>query len=156
MHIIKPILSTLTLVGALSGCGLLNAVPHYKLDIPQGNEVTADKVAGLKAGMTRNQVRFLLGTPLLADPFHATRWDYVYSDAKGGQLQRRHALAVFFEDDRLVRWEGDTLPAPPAKPETRLDAAPKAEAQTLSAERDPAEAEPGSELEVKPIVDKEF
>ncbi|WP_051279009.1 outer membrane protein assembly factor BamE [Chitinilyticum aquatile] len=97
----------------LSGCGVLNALSPYKLDIPQGNEVTADQVAQLKAGMSRGQVRFLLGTPLLQDPFHSDRWDYVYSDARGGSLKRHFAFTVFFDGDTLTRWQGSTLPVDP-------------------------------------------
>ncbi|GAA5784765.1 outer membrane protein assembly factor BamE [Chitiniphilus shinanonensis] len=156
MQTIKPILLTLTLVGALSGCGLLNAVPHYKLDIPQGNQVTADKVAGLKEGMSHNQVRFLLGTPLLNDPFHADRWDYVYSDAKGGKLLTRHVFTVFFEGDRLVRWEGETLPAAPDTT-LRMTSEPKKEdAAVIGSEINPGSPGTTKDVEVKPIIDKDF
>ncbi|TJZ65222.1 outer membrane protein assembly factor BamE [Chitiniphilus eburneus] len=152
----KPILLTLTLVGALSGCGLLNAVPHYKLDIPQGNEITADKVSGLKEGMSRNQVRFLLGTPLLTDPFHSDRWDYVYSDAKGGKLQRHFVFTVFFEGDSLVRWQGDTLPAAPDTT-LRMTSEPKKEdTDTFGSELNPGSPGTTKDVEVKPIIDKDF
>ncbi|MBE9610669.1 outer membrane protein assembly factor BamE [Chitinilyticum piscinae] len=97
----------------LSGCGALNWLSPYKLDIPQGNEVTADQVEQLKAGMSRGQVRFLLGTPLLQDSFHSERWDYVYSDARGGSIRERFALALYFDGDALSRWEGTSLPADP-------------------------------------------
>jgi len=81
------------------------------MDIPQGNAVTEDAVANLKPGMTRAQVRFVLGTPLLADPFHANRWDYVYEVSKAGQLVERKHLTVYFDGDKMTRYEGAALPA---------------------------------------------
>lgn len=102
------------------GCTFPNVVSPYKLDIPQGNAITADQVAKLKPGMTRAQVRFILGSPLLADPFHTNRWDYVFTDARNSQLLQKKTFAVFFENDKLTRFEGDTLPA--AKPILTLGA----------------------------------
>ncbi|WP_293763204.1 outer membrane protein assembly factor BamE [uncultured Aquitalea sp.] len=99
---------------ALSGCSSMNPLnwisPH-KMEIQQGNYVTADAVAKLKPGMTRSQVRFLLGTPLLTDAFHANRWDYPYQDTKQGKLVSNKLLTVYFEGDTMVRVEGDSQPA---------------------------------------------
>lgn len=106
----KSLISITVIAGALHGCSLADRFV-YKLDIPQGNEVTADAVARLKPGMSRSQVKFLLGTPLLADPFHANRWDYVYRDSKAGELKDQKRFVVFFEGDKLSRFEGETLPA---------------------------------------------
>ncbi|WP_148716239.1 outer membrane protein assembly factor BamE [Chitinolyticbacter meiyuanensis] len=155
MHIIKPTLLSLALAALLAGCGTLNAVPHYKLDIPQGNEVTADKADQLKVGMTRSQVRFLLGTPLLNDPFHADRWDYVYSDAKGGKLQQKKALSIFFDGDSVARWQGDTLPAVADQRAIKLAPDQKKD-DTMSSEINPGAAGTGKDVEVKPLLDKEF
>jgi outer membrane protein assembly factor BamE len=110
MHI-KPILLALAAATVLAGCNVANVLTPYKLAIPQGNEVTQDQVAQLKEGMTRNQVKFVLGTPLLTDPFHADRWDYLYTDAKGGSLREKHTFHVVFEGDKLKSWAGDVLPA---------------------------------------------
>ena len=99
---------------ALSGCTSMNPVhwiSPYKMEIQQGNYVTADAVAKLKPGMTRSQVRFLLGTPLLTDAFHSNRWDYPYQDTKQGQLVDKKLLTVFFEGDTMVRVEGSAQPA---------------------------------------------
>ncbi|SMC26270.1 Beta-barrel assembly machine subunit BamE [Andreprevotia lacus DSM 23236] len=106
---VKHALALLSAAMLLSAC---NAITPYKLDIPQGNEVTADQVTLLKVGMTRTQARFVLGTPLLTDPFHANRWDYILSNAKGGKLIEKKTFTVFFEGDTVSRWEGETLPAP--------------------------------------------
>ncbi|HSQ05349.1 MAG TPA: outer membrane protein assembly factor BamE, partial [Burkholderiales bacterium] len=72
---------TALLLLLLAGCSRVPMLPNltpYKIDVQQGNYITQDMVAKLKPGMTRSQVRFILGTPLIADPFHAQRWDYLY------------------------------------------------------------------------------
>jgi len=88
----------------LSGCGIL---APYRIDIQQGNFVSQDMVAQLKPGMTKEQVRFVLGTPLVTDIFHAERWDYVYTlERRGAPRQQRH-LAVYFLDGKLARLDGE-------------------------------------------------
>lgn len=103
-----------------AGCTFPNVVSPYKLDIPQGNAVTQDMVEQLKPGMTRAQVRFILGSPLLVDPFRTDRWDYVYTDARNSKLVEKKTFTVFFDQDKLTRFEGDALPA--AKPIPVLNA----------------------------------
>lgn len=94
-----------------------SAITPYRIDIRQGNYITQDMVAQLKPGMTRDQVRFILGTPLVADIFHADRWDYIYSFKPGrGEMQLRR-LAVFFEDSKLTRVSGDVVGAEPGEAE---------------------------------------
>src|SRR5262249_47982648 len=87
-----------------------SCIHPYSPEIPQGNIVTQEMVDKLKLGMTKNQVRFVLGTPLINDPFHPNRWDYVYRFQKewNAPAEQRH-LAVIFETDALVRWEGEAL-----------------------------------------------
>ncbi|MFY9327546.1 MAG: outer membrane protein assembly factor BamE [Georgfuchsia sp.] len=85
----------------------------YHLDIRQGNFVTQEMASQLKPGQTREQVRFILGTPLLTDPFHGNRWDYVYRyDSGKGEVQQRN-LSVYFQDDKLLRVDGDVVAANP-------------------------------------------
>ncbi|WP_262488386.1 outer membrane protein assembly factor BamE [Iodobacter fluviatilis] len=108
----KVLILLLPIALATSACSVANFLTPYKLDIPQGNEITADQVAKLKTGMTHSQVRFLLGTPLLTDPFHANRWDYLYSDARAGVLRDKKSYVLIFEGDSLVSFSGETLPAP--------------------------------------------
>ena len=91
----------------LAGCML---APH-KIDIQQGNYVDQAMVAKLKPEMTRSQVRFILGTPLIADAFHPNRWDYVYLTGKANNVQTRHKITVVFDGDKLKRVEGDLVPA---------------------------------------------
>lgn len=102
----------LILLALLSGCTL------YKAEIQQGNVVTPEMLDNLKLGMTKRQVVFLLGTPLITDPFHAQRWDYFYSLGKaGGKPERRH-FTVHFKDDTVVGVDGDLAPERLKKPAT--------------------------------------
>src|SRR5262245_10859588 len=108
----------LLVVLLLAGCSsrpqvLLPTFKPYKMDIQQGNFVTQDMVAKLQPGMTRSQVRFALGTPLVVDPFRADRWDYVYMYQKAGVVTEHRKVIVVFKDDKLVRIEGDVVPAAP-------------------------------------------
>lgn len=102
----------------LAGCSSVPILPGlkpYRIDVPQGNFVTQDMVAMLKPGMTRSQVRFALGTPLVVDPFRNDRWDYFYMLHKAGELAERRVVTVVFKGDELLRIEGDVVVAPAAK-----------------------------------------
>lgn len=101
---------------ALAGCESARTwVPPimqpYRPDVQQGNVVTQEMIDQLRQGMTREQVRFLLGTPMLASVFHPERWDYVYylKRGKGGEVQRRQ-LTVQFKDNRLESFRADEMP----------------------------------------------
>ncbi|WP_435104397.1 outer membrane protein assembly factor BamE [Arhodomonas sp. AD133] len=96
----------------LGGCSI-NRVPFvYDPDLQQGTLIEQADVAQLEPGMSRDQVRFLLGTPTVDDPFHAQRWDYVYyfvpGDDLGGEPAHRQ-LTVFFDGDELVGAEGSFI-----------------------------------------------
>ena len=106
------------LVSALlvAGCqgSILPFIPSmtaYRIDIQQGNVVTQDMVAKLQLGMTRSQVRYVLGTPLVTDIFHPDRWDYVYRLEQGGRLVEHRRIVAIFSSDKLLRIEGDVVPA---------------------------------------------
>ena len=102
-----------------AACGRMPSVPGltpYKVEIQQGNYVTQDMVEKLKPGMTRSQVRFALGTPLVTDPFHNDRWDYVYVLQKKGVVTEQRRIVVIFSDDKLLRIDGDVRPADGEKP----------------------------------------
>jgi len=103
----------LILAAALAGCGVprIPGVTPYKMEVQQGNFVSQDMVAQLKAGMSKDQVRSTLGTPLLIDIFHGERWDYVYSRELPNGAREQRKLVVFFEDGKLVRVDGDVVPA---------------------------------------------
>ncbi|HEY4372629.1 MAG TPA: outer membrane protein assembly factor BamE [Burkholderiales bacterium] len=92
-----------------------NVITPYRMDIQQGNFVTTDMVDKLQKGQTQQQVRFILGTPLLTDAFHAQRWDYVFRSSKGWNDPEQHRLTVYFDDGgKLDRWVADDVPPPKA------------------------------------------
>jgi outer membrane protein assembly factor BamE len=82
----------------------------YRPDIQQGNFVSAEMLSQLKVGQTREQVRFLLGTPMLMDMFHADRWDFPFYLARGNGELTTSRVTVFFKDDVVERFEGGNLP----------------------------------------------
>ncbi|MGA8049829.1 MAG: outer membrane protein assembly factor BamE [Burkholderiales bacterium] len=96
---------------ALSGCGTIyHAIGTYRIDIQQGNNVSNEMVRQLKLGMSKEQVRFVLGTPLVTDIFHSDRWDYVYyhKPQNSNQVEKRK-LTVFFKDGKLAQIERDAV-----------------------------------------------
>ncbi len=116
---------------ACSGNSFLSYLPEpYKLTIQQGNVLTQEMVEKLKPGMTKAQVRFVLGTPPITDMFHADRWDYVYIVKNGHKVKDERKLALFFEKDLLARVSGDVaamtqkdqteIAAKPVKPPTEI------------------------------------
>jgi len=115
----------LLLLSACSGwSNPIDALRPYKIDIQQGNVISQEMLDKLKPGMTPSQVRFILGTPLVEDPFHPERWDYVYRYVKSGKLTEHRRVSILFADDKLKGIVGDvvaagrTTPAAPAgKPE---------------------------------------
>ena len=132
-------------------------VTPYRMVIQQGNFISQEMVAQLKPGMTKEQVRFVLGTPLVTDIFHADRWDYVFfRETADGKREQRN-LSVLFEDSKLVRVLGDLMPPEGAvrssgfetqlKPDTKAKPAVKQEAEAAAKadEAPPAEEkkEPG-------------
>lgn len=86
----------------LSGCSSLLPEPH-KIDIQQGNRVKAEDLAKIKPGMNKEQVKFVLGTPLLQDTFHLNRWDYLFYLKPGAHDPRQSRVSLFFEGDELVK-----------------------------------------------------
>ena len=86
-------------------------VTPYQVEVVQGNFISAEQARALQKGMTRTQVRDILGSPLLASMFHADRWDYVFTIRRKGVDLPPKRLAVFFKDGLLVRSEGDTMPS---------------------------------------------
>ncbi len=105
-----PMRKVLPLVLLLAGCNYVPSIPGlsaHKIDIQQGNYVTQDMVDKLKPGMSRSQVRFALGTPLVTDLFHPDRWDYVYVSQRKGRVVAQRRIIVVFQDDKLLRVEGE-------------------------------------------------
>ena len=84
--------------------------PH-KIEIRQGNLVTPEMREKLKVGMSRLQVRAVLGTPLINDPFHASRWDYIYRLEQKGKIVEQQRLTLYFDNDNLARIDESNMPA---------------------------------------------
>ncbi len=85
----------------------------YRMDIQQGNRLEDDAVAQVEVGMSQSAVQFLLGTPMLADPFHADRWDYPYYLRRGRSADAEQAwVVIYFEDGRVTRIDRDVTLAP--------------------------------------------
>ncbi len=143
----KLMLASLTFVGlfALAGCSFPGV---YKVDIQQGNVVTQDMIDQLRPGMTRQQVRFIMGNPLITDTFHPNRWDYLYSIQPGGsQRQQERVSLVFNANDQLAGLAGDFMPGV-SRDEQILGRQPQAPSTPAAKPRQPEERPaPGSLLE---------
>lgn len=99
----KPLHLLLPLILLVSAC-------VYRQDIPQGNFFKPEDVARLEPGMTREQVQFVMGTPMISDPFHPDRWDYVfYNDSQTEARNVRQRVTVFFDGERLERIEKEGI-----------------------------------------------
>jgi outer membrane protein assembly factor BamE len=110
--------SVLALAGVLSGCealqrtdSLVGFITPYRIDIVQGNAITKEQAAAIKPGLSRLQVRDVLGTPLVADPFHANRWDYIFTLRRPGTEVQRRSVIVTFEGDVVKSIVAPDLPS---------------------------------------------
>lgn len=125
MHLLSAFQSPVCKLGlaalalsSVAACGTFNnasgriasIVSPYKIDIVQGNFVSKEQADALNVGMTRAQVRDILGTPLLASMFHADRWDYVFTFQRQGAQPQARKVSVYFTGNTLARFEADTLP----------------------------------------------
>lgn len=116
MHRLAPALASLLAVGGCaslqSSDSFLGVITPYRIEIVQGNVVTKEQADAVKVGMSRAQVRDILGSPLLTDPFHADRWDYLFTIKRPGAQPQRRSLVARFEGDRLAALEApDDLPS---------------------------------------------
>jgi outer membrane protein assembly factor BamE len=117
----SPVLAPVALVLcalALVGCqslertdSFMGFITPYRIDIVQGNAITKEQAALIKPGLSRLQVRDVLGTPLLADPFHANRWDYLFTMRRPGTEAQRRSVIVRFENDKVASIEAPDLPS---------------------------------------------
>lgn len=124
-------LPALVIVVLLGGCAgrqpdaaddrpLIPALAPYRMDIRQGNVVDAAMLARLQLGMSREQVRTLMGTPQLIDPFNPNRWDYTFTERKGYQPRVQRSISLYFSGDRLQRVAGDVQPVADAREKNLL------------------------------------
>lgn len=126
---VKAGLAVAALTITLTGCASDKWGFPYRASVQQGNWITQEQVALLQVGMTREQVRFALGSPTLTSVLHANRWDYPYYFKPGYGAAQERKFTVWFENDRLTRWAGDEQPelqpfqidTPNAVPETPVE-----------------------------------
>jgi len=111
----KKIFPVLVLSVLLSACGTwrnpIERISPHKIPVQQGNAISQEQIAKLKPGMSPSQVRFVLGTPLVVDPFRNNRWDYVYRLEEGSKPVQQRRVTVIFENGMLKGIEGDIQPA---------------------------------------------
>jgi outer membrane protein assembly factor BamE len=100
------------LLSACANIGSMDFPGVYKIGLPQGNIITQEMIDQLRPGMTKRQVVFVMGTPLVRDPFNQDRWDYIYSFQPGGGERGQERVSVNFVEDALVSFTGDFTPTP--------------------------------------------
>jgi len=105
------------LIGGLSGCQApdgtrsIGPLKIYRMEVVQGNVVTREAWSQVRNGLTRDQVRMLLGSPLIADAFHQDRWDYAFTLRRPGNTLQQYRVTVYFTQDKVARFEGADLPS---------------------------------------------
>jgi outer membrane protein assembly factor BamE len=107
---VKAAIAIAAIAAALSGCASGKWGFPYIAPVQQGNWITSEQVSLLRPGMTREQVRFALGSPTLTSVLHADRWDYPYYYKPGYGAAQERKFTVFFDNDKVTRWEGDKQP----------------------------------------------
>jgi outer membrane protein assembly factor BamE len=107
---LKAAIAVAAIATALAGCSSGKWGFPYKAPVQQGNWITSEQVALLRTGMTREQVRFALGSPTLTSVLHADRWDYPYYYKPGYGAVQERKFTVWFDNDKVARWDGDKQP----------------------------------------------
>jgi outer membrane protein assembly factor BamE len=116
---VRIVLAAAAAVALLAGCGsfdgasqrIASSFTPYRVEVVQGNFISREQVEALQKGMTREQVRSVLGTPLVTSVFHDARWDYVFTLRRQGVQPQQRRLTVYFQGEALDRFEGDTMPS---------------------------------------------
>jgi outer membrane protein assembly factor BamE len=116
-----------TVFTSITACSSLRFPGVYRIKIEQGNYIEEEMVEQLVKGMTRRQVRYVMGSPLVKDSFNRERWDYYYTVSRNNEVLKEYQFSVFFEGDLLTRWEGDYEPSKESVKETQEEALKAAE-----------------------------
>ncbi len=141
----RALVLLLPLVAACSSApDITSRLTPYRIDVRQGNYVTQEMVAQLKPGLSKDQVRFILGTPLVTDLFHADRWDYVYRFQPGHGEGQQRRLIVYFAEGKLARVSGDVVT------ETQSATEPQPAAASARVIDIPGEPSAGAKQDAKP------
>lgn len=139
MKIITRLLLLLVSASLISCSTIPDHLPGvYRLDIEQGNIIDQTMIDELRPNMTKRQVLYILGSPMLIDVFHQKRWDYIYSKQPGGEARQQQRISLFFKDDTLVGVQGDyrpsTLPVARVKTDTTVNVPKRKEKKTVFGE----------------------
>ena len=159
-HWLTRCAAVLLLAATAAGCAdtahrMVSAVTPYKVEVVQGNFISREQVAALQPGMGRQQVRDILGTPLMASVFHADRWEYVFSLKRPGLEAQSRRLTVFFKENVLERTEGDEMPSEAEfvaslSSKVGQPKVPQLEATEAQLARFPARPAPAAPLDAQP------
>lgn len=134
-------------------CGAaLPTIKPYKLDVQQGNVVTSKMLLQLRPGMTKSQVRFIMGTPLVQDSFHGNRWDYVYQMREGGKVTEQRRVILDFESELLKKVRGDVIAA--GSEQSKLDNKFDIKSNENEAQTGTRVITPGKKVEEKSLLGK--
>ncbi|AVO51070.1 outer membrane protein assembly factor BamE [Melaminivora suipulveris] len=152
--------AALLLAAGVAGCAgtanrMVSAITPYKVEVVQGNFISSEQVAALKPGMGRQQVREILGTPLMTSVFHSDRWEYVFTLKRPGVEVQSRRLTVFFKDNVLERTEGDEMPSEAEfvaslSSKVANPKVPQLEATEAQLDRIPARPAPAAPLDAQP------
>ncbi len=122
MKIIHTALILAAILTSVTACSSLRFPGVYRIKIEQGNYIEEDMVSQLVKGMTRRQVRYVMGSPLIKDSFNRDRWDYYYNVRRNNEVLKEYQFSVFFEGDLLTHWDGDYEPSKDSAKETQEEA----------------------------------
>jgi outer membrane protein assembly factor BamE len=118
MRLIRSIACSVSVAALLGACSLsprgekfFGFLTPYRVEVVQGNVVTSEMISLIQPGMTRDQVKEFLGSPLITDAFHADRWDYVFTIRRAGAPAQRRVVTVYFDGDKLSRYVAPDLPS---------------------------------------------
>lgn len=141
-------LSLVTIIFAsLTGCSYFQFPGVHKIYVQQGHIITQEMIGQLEPGMTKRQVRYVLGTPLLEDGFQQDRWDYHYSLRRGDNTLRKRHMTVYFENDQMTRYEGDAVRPEESDGDTPLVPTNIEGDSQPEPDRDPNEQDPDPDTE---------
>lgn len=127
------LISLTALLALIAGCSSFEFPWVHKYDIQQGNIITQEMIDQLKPGMTKRQVRYVMGTPLVHDLFTEDRWDYYYGERKAGGDKFQERVTIFFKDDVMTNFTGDYRPSPPVVEEAAAETPAQAKAAATDA-----------------------
>ena len=137
----------------LAGCSSLKYPNVHKLTILQGNILNQDMIDQLRPGLSRSQVRYILGTPLIANTFDQSRWDYYYSVKRPGRDELRERISIYFADDKLSYFTGDYLPSSVAAAMEKSETVDLENQSATSSSLEAFSVEPSTDIQPLAIVE---